>query len=683
MAELIWLVPLLPLLGVVINTLLGLNDLRLSRANAHHDHGHDHGHGHGDAHHGHGDNPTAKRSGLIASVMVGLGFVLTVATLIELLGMPAKTTLGENNRWFDVTYWNWMAFGDLEVPFGFLIDQLSVTMMLLVTGVGTLIHLYAVGYMSHDERPTRFFVYLNLFIVAMLMLVMGNNFVMLFLGWEGVGLCSFLLIGFWFEQRDPPWASVKAFVTNRVGDFGLLMAMFAIWALARKPDGTFLHSLVFREVLEQGTVFSLQQYSTFFMGTQYTAAGAIAFMLLLGVTGKSAQIPLFVWLPDAMAGPTPVSALIHAATMVTAGVYLMIRTHPIFELSPAVQSSVTFIGVATALVAASIALGQYDIKKVLAFSTVSQLGFMVAAVGMGAYVAAMFHLLTHGIFKALLFLGSGSVIHGFGNEQDMRKMGGLRKKMPVTFWTYIVGTMGSIGFPLVSGFWSKDEIIGHAFDHDHRTVGMLLILGAVLTSFYMGRQISMVFFGEQRDQHIHAHESSRWMTIPLAILAVLTLASGLINIVVLHPLTTWLEPIVEEEAAKFHLNIAAIVTILGLASFAAGFYLYNWAAKHKRIKPNQRDLLHHWGGDFYAILEEKWGFDALYNAVLVKPYKALASFFGKFFDVKIIDGIVNGTAELVGLSGRGLRTFQSGYVRSYALMFVIGVVIVLGFFALR
>lgn len=676
--NLIWLVPALPLLGVIINTLLGVGLVRRNMAHAHdaHDAHASHGHGH------HAENPMARRAGILASLMVGLAFVIVLITLFGLMGQPAKVG-EENGRYFDVTYWTWMAAGDFNVPFGFLIDQLSVVMMLLVTGVGFLIHVYSIGYMSHDERPTRFFIYLNLFIVAMLMLVMGNNFLMLFLGWEGVGLCSFLLIGFWFEQRDPPWASTKAFVTNRVGDFGLLMAMFAIWTLTRKADGSPLHSLMFREVLAPENVFSLQTVQTAFLGANYTAAGAIALMLLLGVTGKSAQIPLFVWLPDAMAGPTPVSALIHAATMVTAGVYLMIRTHPIFELSPSVMNTVAFIGVATAFIAATIAIGQYDIKKVLAFSTVSQLGFMVAAVGMGAYVAGLFHLLTHGIFKALLFLGSGSVIHGFGNEQDMRKMGGLRTKMPITFWTYMIGTAGLIGFPLLAGFWSKDEIIGHAFDHGYRTTGIFLIIGSMLTAFYMGRQIYMVFFGEQRDKTIHAHESARSMTIPLVILAIGTIIGGLMNLPGTHFLNTWLNPILEEEPAKFHLNIAAIVSILAIAMFAAGFYLYRYFADHRRIKANDRDPMYRWGGDFYAILEEKWGFDALYDAIIIKPYKALANFLSKFFDLKIIDGIVNGAASLVGLSGQGLRTLQSGYVRNYALMFFVGVVAVLGYFALR
>lgn len=675
MQDFIWLVPLLPLLGVIINTLLGVASLR----GGHH-------HAPGDSHDTHDAAPGehrdngARRSGFIASAMVGLAFVLSVATLVQLLGQPARVG-EENGRFFDVTYWQWMAAGDLRIPFGFLIDQLSVTMMLLVTGVGFLIHVYSIGYMSHDLRPIRFFVYLNLFIVAMLMLVMGNNFVMLFLGWEGVGLCSFLLIGFWFEQRDPPWASTKAFVVNRIGDFGLLLAMFAIWGLTKNAQGGPLHSLVFRELLAPENVGSLSFSQTAFLGSQYTAAGAIALMLLLGVTGKSAQIPLFVWLPDAMAGPTPVSALIHAATMVTAGVYLVIRTHPIFELSPAVMNLMVFIGVATAFVAATIAVGQYDIKKVLAYSTVSQLGYMVAAVGMGAYTAGLFHLLTHGIFKALLFLGAGAVIHGYGDEQDMRKMGGLRHKMPRTFVTYMVGTLALAGIAPLAGFWSKDEIIGHAFDNGYRISGIFLILSSMLTAFYMARQIAMVFYGEQRDKSIHAHESSPLMIWPLIILAIGTVLGGLINIPVLHPLATWLQPILEEEPAKFQIPLAVIVMVLALLSGWAGFRYYRRA--ERRIKADKRDPLHRWGGDFYAILEQKWGFDSLYQTIFVQPFKYIANFLGKIFDVLVIDGAVNGSATLVGLAGRGLRTFQSGYVRSYALLFLVGVVAVLGYFALR
>ncbi len=682
MENFIWLVPALPLLGVIINTLLGAAALRGSHHHApgdsHDTHAADHG-----AHHDNG----VRRVGWLASAMVGLAFALTVAMLVQLLGMPA--TVGEENgRFFDITSWQWMSAGDLRVPFGFLIDQLSVTMMLLVTGVGFLIHVYSIGYMSHDPRPTRFFVYLNLFIVAMLMLVMGNNFVMLFLGWEGVGLCSFLLIGFWFEQRDPPWAATKAFVVNRIGDFGLLMAMFAIWAMTKNAQGGQLHSLIFREVLALENVGSLQFTQTAFLGSQYSAAGAIALMLLLGVTGKSAQIPLFVWLPDAMAGPTPVSALIHAATMVTAGVYLVIRTAPIFELSPAVMNLMALIGVATAFIAATIALGQYDIKKVLAYSTVSQLGYMVAAVGMGAYGAGLFHLLTHGIFKALLFLGAGAVIHGYGDEQDMRKMGGLRHKMPRTFATYMVGTLALAGIAPLAGFWSKDEIIGHAWygsgvegGETHRVMATFLIISSMLTAFYMARQVAMVFFGEQRDKSIHAHESSPLMIWPLIILAVGSVLGGLINIPGLHPLTSWLEPLLGEEAAPFHLGLAAVVMLLALLSGWAGFTYYRRA--ERRIKAAHRDPLHRWGGDFYAIFEEKWGFDALYNGIFVQPYKYISNVLGKAFDVVIIDGVVNGSANLVGLTGRGLRTLQSGYVRSYALMFLVGVVAVLGYFVLR
>ncbi len=678
MQDFIWLVPLLPLLGVIINTIRGTLAVRQRHTAAHvGDHGH--------ADHGHHDHHNAARiPGWIASAMVIGAFVLTLATFFSLLGQPARTAAGENGRFFDVTYWSWMAVGNFSVPFGFLIDQLSIVMMLLVTGVGSLIHIYAIGYMSHDQRPTRFFVYLNLFIVAMLMLVMGNNFLMLFLGWEGVGLCSFLLIGFWFEQRDPPWASTKAFVVNRIGDFGLLMAMFAIWTLTRDVQGNPLHSLMFREVLAEQHVQTLQFTQTAFLGSQYTAAGAIALMLLLGVTGKSAQIPLFVWLPDAMAGPTPVSALIHAATMVTAGVYLIIRTHAIFQLSPSVMNFAAGLGAATAFVAATIAIGQYDIKKVLAFSTVSQLGYMVAAVAMGGYVAGLFHLLTHGIFKALLFLGSGAVIHGFGDEQDMRKMGGLKSKMPRTFWTYLIGTLALAGIFPLAGFWSKDEIIGYAYDNDHRLLAVVLIISSMLTAFYMARQVTMVFLGEQRDTSIHAHESAPIMIWPLILLAIGAVVAGLINLPGLHSLETWLAPVLNEpvaEPAEFHLGLAGLTLVLALASGWLGYYYYSRNAR--RIKANERDPLYRWGGDFYTILEDKWGFDSAYDLAIVKPYKAIAGFANRIFDARIIDGIVNGAGWVVNQASRGLRVLQSGYVRSYALMFLIGVIAVLGYFVLR
>ncbi|HEY1014101.1 MAG TPA: NADH-quinone oxidoreductase subunit L [Herpetosiphonaceae bacterium] len=690
MINFIWLVPLLPLLGVIINTGLGLLELRRHRpAAAHAGHGHDDHGGHGAAVQAHAHEPAghgahhgdhgARRSGIIASAMVGIAFILVVVTLFEWLRLPVEE--GVNGRAIEVTYWNLIAAGDLTVPFGFLIDQLSLTMMLLVTGVGFLIHVYSIGYMSHDPRPIRFFAYLNLFIVAMLMLIMGNNFVMLFLGWEGVGLCSFLLIGFWFEQRDPPWASTKAFVVNRVGDFGLMLAMFAIWALAKDAQQQQLHSLEFSKVLDPANTSSLLLTTTTFLGQQYTAAGAIALMLLLGVTGKSAQIPLFVWLPDAMAGPTPVSALIHAATMVTAGVYLVVRTAPIFELSQSVLNLMATVGAATAFIAATIAIGQYDIKKVLAYSTVSQLGYMVAAVGMKAYVAGMFHLLTHGVFKALLFLGAGAVIHGFGNEQDMRKMGGLRKAMPRTFWTYIVGTLALAGIFPLAGFWSKDEIIGHAFDSGHGTIGFVLIVSSMLTAFYMARQIVMVFLGEQRDRAIHAHESSPVMTTPLIILAVLTVLAGAINLPGSHALDHWLEPITRSEPGAFHINLALIVTVLAVASGALGYYYYSRSLR--KFKPSEKDPLHRWGGVFYEIAEDKWYVDDLYNGLIVKPFKAIARFLGSFFDGVIIDGMVNGSAWVVGRTGRGLRGLQSGYVRSYALMFLVGVIAVIGYFALR
>ncbi|WP_255603644.1 NADH-quinone oxidoreductase subunit L [Oscillochloris sp. ZM17-4] len=500
MQYLIWLIPALPLAGFLLNVFLVRDE---------------------------------RQSGLIASAMVIGSFLAAVAATVALAGMP------EDARRISSTAWQWISAGSFQVPFGLLLDPLTAVMALLITGVGGLIHVYSIGYMRGDARVVRYFAYLNLFITMMLVLVMANNMLLLFLGWEGVGLCSFLLIGHWFERKTAGEAAVKAFVVNRIGDAAFILAMLAIY----DNFGT----LNFYEVAAGG------QTQAGFLERVGEIAGrsfgpswqpillvtGIAFLLLVGATGKSAQLPLFVWLPDAMAGPTPVSALIHAATMVTGGVYLMARAETIFTASLSTQSWVLLVGALTALIGATAAVAQWDIKRVLAYSTISQLGFMVAACGSGAYVAAIFHLLTHGVFKALLFLGAGSVIHGTNDTQDMRRLGGLREKMPTTFWTYIIGAGALAGIVPLAGFWSKDEILGGTLVGGNALAFTLLFLSSLLTAFYMGRQVALIFSGTPRDPAVHAHESGRVMTVPLVVLAVGAVIAGAINlpfaVVLLHP----------------------------------------------------------------------------------------------------------------------------------------------------
>jgi NADH-quinone oxidoreductase subunit L len=468
-----------------------------------------------------------------------------------------------------------------------------------------------------------------------------------------------------------------------VGDAAFLLAMMALF----KHAGTLnfypqsVGELVTPGLFDEITRFGTQIFN--FPGQPMLMSTAISFLLLIAVTGKSAQIPLFVWLPDAMAGPTPVSALIHAATMVTSGVYLMARMHPLFELAPATQSWVAWIGALTALVAGTAAVAQWDIKRVLAYSTVSQLGYMVAAAGMGIYAAALFHLLTHGIFKALLFLGSGSVIHGTHDTQDMRKMGGLKEHMRTTWWTYMLGALALAGvFPL-AGFWSKDEIVAHALFHDRVPIFFILLITSLLTAFYMGRQIALVFYGQQRDRSYHAHESGSVMTVPLIILAVGSIIGGVMNLPGPggHFLVSWLTPVLEEEAAAFGLReivLSLIQTLAAVGMFYLGwrYYLNNSA----RVKLGGQDPLYRFSGDIWDGFAEAWYFDWLYRVVIVQPYRAAAGFLARVFDLQGIDGIVNGVGQtFAGMSG-AFRRVQSGYLRTYAFLFLLGVVVVVGYF---
>ena len=664
-----------------------------------------------------GSRFSEKVIGTVASLASGAAFVVSL-----LLAWSVAAGHGEA---VSVPFAQWIHIGGLELDWTFRVDSLSTTMMLVVSGVGTLIHIYAIGYMHEDVRFKndlgrfrRFFVFLNLFIAMMMILVSGDSYLMLFVGWEGVGLCSFLLIGFWYDMDTlarPSWANSnaakKAFVTNRVGDFGFLIAGFIMfWAF-----GSF-------------------QFDEVFEAAHAVAPGviiAITLFMLVGVAGKSAQIPLYIWLPDAMAGPTPVSALIHAATMVTAGVYLVTRSAELYMLVPQAQYVVAMVGAVTALFAATIAVGQYDIKKVLAYSTISQLGFMVAAVGMGAFVAGMFHLVTHAFFKALLFLSAGSVILGLerghhhaahGHHEgdhhevfdpgDMRNMGGLRKTMPVTFWLYMIGTLALAGIVPFAGFWSKDEILLDASLHYPAVYGLLTV-AAFLTAFYMGRQVWMVFFGEARHEaSAHAEESKPIITVPLMVLAALSLLGGGLNLPFegFHNLGHWLEYTLHEvEALPLDLQVAGVSTALALLAILFSWFLYG----RNPLKAGQIDPLKKPLGFLFTGMENKWFVDEGYFAVVINPFKWLSQFLADVIDWRfwhdfVHDTIIAGTynwlsnialnvyadqkgidafANWLGtatqwLSGT-MRKVQNGFVRSYALSVLLGVVFIIGYLILK
>lgn len=638
MQYLIWLIPALPLAGFLLNLFLVRDE---------------------------------RQSGLIASVAVIGSFVVAVVATVALAGLP------EESRRISSLAWPWISAGAFQVPFGIMLDPLTAAMVLLITGVGGLIHVYSIGYMHGDARVVRYFAYLNLFVTMMLFLVMANNMLLLFLGWEGVGLCSFLLIGHWFERRTAGEAAVKAFVVNRVGDAAFIVAMLAIF----DNFGTLnFYEVSVGGVAQAGFLERVGEIAGQTFGPSWQPiliSTGIAFLLLIGATGKSAQLPLFVWLPDAMAGPTPVSALIHAATMVTGGVYLMARAETIFAASPAAQAWVIWIGGLTAIIAATAAVAQWDIKRVLAYSTISQLGFMVVACGAGAYVAAIFHLLTHGIFKALLFLAAGSVIHGTGDTQDMRHMGGLREKMPTTFWTFVIGAGALAGIVPLAGFWSKDAIIAAAGGSG--PIFLLLFLSSLLTAFYMGRQVALVFFGSPRDPAVHAHESGRIMTVPLIILAVGAVIGGALNLPFggTQFLNTWLSPVLREPPEAINWVIAAFATAGAVGLSYLGWWIYSTRAA--RVATSKQDPLYHYSGDIWDGMEAAWYIDSFYSRTIVSWYKSMAGFFAQVTDPQGIDGLVRGVAGLFGWGADGVRRLQTGYVRTYAMVFTLGVVIVLGY----
>jgi NADH-quinone oxidoreductase subunit L len=658
-----------------------------------------------------GRRMSEKAIGWIASLAVVASFVVSLVLFVQMGGLPTeeRATFGAVTLGIP-----WIQAGagqnTLSVPYGFLIDPLSLTMMLIITGVGALIHIYSIGYMHGDPRFQRYFVYLNLFIASMLVLVMADNFLLMFVGWELVGLCSYLLIGFWFNNIKNAEAGRKAFVVNRIGDVGFILGILLIFV-------TF-GSLTYADVFAQVAALS---------AINAPVIVAITLLLFIGATGKSAQIPLFVWLPDAMAGPTPVSALIHAATMVTAGIYMMTRAHVMYVAAPDTQALVAIVGALTAFIAGSVALTQFDIKRVLAYSTISQLGFMVAAAGLGAYVAAMFHLTTHAFFKALLFLAAGSVIHGMehlhkhgsggaggqgsrgtrrqGSEsagtrgahaptpnphspaptvdpQDMRNMGGLRERLPVTFWTFLIGSLALAGIPPLSGFFSKDEIMADALAHN-LPVFILLTITAAFTAFYVGRQLIMVFFGRPRTTDArYAQQPNILMTLPLVALAALAVIGGVINLPfsgsVAHALTGWLEPVLGEvEAATLNVGLALFFTLLAVGALALAWLLYrNAFAQADALDPLTRlDGL-------YTFLKRAWYIDWLYQSVIVKLFYAASSFLARVLDVGGIDGLVNGVGALVRDVSAWLRRAQTGFVRSYGLIMLLGVVALVTYFLL-
>jgi len=643
MLELLWLIPILPLAGAAVNGLLGRKF------------------------------PKA----LVTAVGVGA----PLATLLLALGCLWHYAHGSfpGNAYEQVKY-AWTT-GDLAIPAGFLLDRLSAVMLFIVTFVGFLIHVYSAGYMGHEEGYRRYFAYLNLFMSAMLMLVLGNNYLVMFVGWEGVGLCSYLLIGFYYDQLIPPAAGKKAFIVNRIGDFAFLLGMFALFA----NFGSLTYHDVLPKIAANPGLVTASAY-----GLGLPLASFVALCFFIGAMGKSAQIPLYVWLPDAMAGPTPVSALIHAATMVTAGVYMVVRSNVIYQLAPGVSLFVAIIGASTAIFAATIALAQTDIKKVLAYSTVSQLGYMFLAAGLGAYSAALFHVMTHAFFKALLFLGSGSVIHAMGGEQDMTKMGGLRKHMPSTFITYVIGALAIAGVPGLAGFFSKDEILHAAAGSGHWVLWAVGLITAGLTAFYMFRSVYLTFFGHFRgthEQEHHLHESPPSMTVPLWILAVGAVVAGYVGVPKLLSFGRdlnwfhhWLEPVIAVpqgiEAGEHNIGtgvelmlvlITSLVAIAGIV-FAWQTYGGDKGLTKGRAWAERFPLLH-------RLLLNKWYVDEIYDALIVRPLAMISRFFWKVVDTFVIDGAINAGAFLTELTGDVGRFSTTGNVRNYALYFFLGVIL--------
>jgi NADH-quinone oxidoreductase subunit L len=633
MLDLAYLIPFFPLLGVVLNAFV------MRRAGE-------------------------KAVGVLGSGVIGLSFLFACGAFFAMFGMAP------GSRRLEIELFTWVAAGKFEAPVAFLIDPLSLVMMLVVSGVSFLIHVYSIGYMHGDPGFRRYFVFLNLFVFFMLLLVMGGNFLIMFVGWEGVGLCSYLLIGFWYSDDAKATAGKKAFIVNRIGDFGFLIAIFLIW--------TSFGTVQFTKLIPMASLYPVGS----------GVITAICLLLFMGAVGKSAQFPLYVWLPDAMAGPTPVSALIHAATMVTAGVYMVARTNFFFTLSPAAMTVVAIIGGGTALFAATIGLVQNDIKKVLAYSTVSQLGYMFLACGVGAYVAAIFHLVTHAFFKGLLFLSSGSVIHGMSGEQDIRHMGGLKSKMPVTYWTFLAGTLAIAGIPGLAGFFSKDEILWKTFSGGQTILWLVGLTAAFCTAFYMFRLVYLTFHGKFRGpksaEH-HLHESPRTMTVPLIILAVLSVIGGYIGLPHIlggtNPFGQWLDPVMrpvaEGEVIAHHGEAATELTLMIVSVLIAltGIYLaYSWyMKKSESVKALGESALH-------TMLLNKYWVDEIYSITIVQPFVKGSELLARYFDVGTVDGLVNGIGSFFVWVGGGVRRVQTGIVQNYALFMGIGLLAVLAAF---
>jgi NADH-quinone oxidoreductase subunit L len=611
--------------------------------------------------------------GTIGSAAVALPFLLAVSIFAEMLSLPA------GDRQHIVKQFEWISAGSFSVNASLQVDQLSILMTLIVTGVGSLIHIYSIGYMHGDKGFWRFFAYLNLFIFAMLTLVLADNFLLMFVGWEGVGLCSYLLIGFWydknFEKGTTGDAAKKAFIVNRIGDFGFLLGMFLIF--------TTFGSLNFESVFSAASVLTRGDSTVMW----------ITLLLFVGATGKSAQIPLYVWLPDAMAGPTPVSALIHAATMVTAGVYMVARSSILFALSPVTMEVVAVIGVLTAFYAATIGLVQNDIKKVLAYSTISQLGYMFLGLGVGAFASGLFHVMTHAFFKALLFLGSGAVIHAMHEEQDIQKMGGLKQHLPATYKTFLIGAIAISGIPPLAGFFSKDEILWKAFSDGSPVLWLVGVAAAGLTAFYMFRLVSLTFEGSARyDEHqVHPHEAPKTMTVPLMILAFLSVVGGFVGIPESLGGGNWferfLEPVFERANAKMFLPyheasaVEYVLMIVSVAIAGAGIYFA------RRIYLEKKEVAEKTATRFsriYNLLLNKYFVDEIYDGAVVTPVvKGSEKLLWKRVDVGFIDGLINFGAKTAEYASQFFRRVQTGVVQGYAVVFVAGILFIIGWLIIR
>mgnify|MGYP001478778202 FL=1 len=659
MFDYVWLIPMFPAIGFLINGFFGR---RYSK----------------------------KVVGWVACSALGLSFLTSILIFFELIGRPPT------ERVFEKVIFDWVVSGSFQTVIGYQIDPLSILMALVVSGVSFFIHIYSLGYMHDDPGYSRYFTYLNLFVFMMLNLILANNFLLMFVGWEGVGLCSYLLIGFWFEKDSAANAGKKAFVVNRVGDFGFILGMFLLFTSLGKHG---IWTLDFTEVFA-----NVNKLDT-------ATVTAITILFFIGACGKSAQIPLYVWLPDAMEGPTPVSSLIHAATMVTAGVYMVARCNVLYSMAPISMAIVAIVGVATAIYTASIGFCQNDIKKVLAYSTISQLGYMFLGVGVGAYSAGIFHLMTHAFFKGLLFLGAGSVMHALSGELDMRKMGALRKKIPITFWTFFIATLAIAGVPGLSGFFSKDEILWQAFSssHGHFVLWLVAAIAAGMTAFYMFRALFMTFFGQSRvDEHVahHIHESPKIMTVPLMVLAVLSIIGGYIGVPHVlggaNHIHEFLAPVLGggAEPAKAHAGISiltqawasggegaghqaalellmmvisVVIALIGIG-IAYLFYVKNPALP--------KLLAERWKG-LYKLVFNKYYVDELYEILFIKSLKGLGTGLWKGFDDFVIDGTINGIAYLIGWLSGVMRRMQTGLVQNYAFSMVIGGIVLVAYYVVR